>query len=113
MPDTAEGSSCGMPQKAAASRSETERCGRVKIAPMAPSLGLDLAGARDRRPVRDLLGDVLPELRRGHRHHGERLGLEALTHVVGSDQLVYFHVELADDRVGQLRRADDAVPGER
>src|SRR5262245_41549074 len=104
---TAGGRRSGMPPNACASCSETETLGSVTS-----SLRLDLAGARHFGPVRDLVGDVGAELRWRHRHDRERLGFECVAKARRRKNLVDLLVELAHDGLGELRRADDPVPGE-
>src|SRR2546421_3201099 len=111
---TSAGRFGGMVRKAAASRSDTETLGSsVTIAVALLLFALDLAGTSDGGPVRDLVGDVLPELRRRHRHHFECLRGERIAHLAGGENLVDLPVELLDDGLRQLRRSDDAVPGQR
>src|SRR5205814_616820 len=128
------GNSRGIAANAAAHCWETERAGsavtvvmpragppQARLAPpwgqrtqsaWGPSFRFDLAGACDRRPMRNLVRDVLAELLRRHRHHIECLGSEGALHVGVGEKLVDLLVELRRDGLGQLRRSDDAVPGE-
>jgi hypothetical protein len=67
---TATGSVAGMLENAAASRSETEGGGSFTSAFRLPSsLGFDIAGTRDGRPVGDFIGNVLAERLRRHGHY--------------------------------------------
>src|SRR5437016_14356486 len=94
MPATATGRVGGMPEKAAASCSETESFGRVIVILVRFLFGFDLAGASDRGPVRNLIGDVLAELRWRHRHDIERLRGESVAQVGRSGHLVEFLVDV-------------------
>src|SRR5450631_4237518 len=106
---TAVSSVAGTAANAAASRSETDIFGRAAAA---MSVDLDLAGARHRGPVHDLVRDVLAELRRRHRHRRQRLLDERVAQFLGGEDLVDLRVQLARDGLRRARGPDDAVPRE-
>src|SRR5438552_2257348 len=80
--------------------SETESFGRLIVSCSYVRLfGFDLAGAGDRRPVRDLVGNVLAELLWRHRHDGERFRIELVAQLGRGEDLVDFLVELLRDGI--------------